>query len=69
MYTPCLDCSDRFVNCHSVCEKYGTFRKALEELTEAKNKENKSFIYGKRRNKLAITNILRTQKKSPYIKK
>ena len=29
---PCLDCPDRVPACHDKCEKYQTFRKALDEL-------------------------------------
>lgn len=30
----CLDCKDRHVGCHSKCEKYKAFRKALDEYRE-----------------------------------
>ena len=28
---PCKDCPDRYVGCHSKCEKYLSFRKKLNE--------------------------------------
>ena len=31
----CKDCGDRYVGCHSVCERYSEFRKFVEE----RNKE------------------------------
>lgn len=28
--TPCKDCQDRFVGCHSQCDKYSAFRKQVD---------------------------------------
>lgn len=28
---PCLDCPDRSIGCHGTCERYKTFRAALDE--------------------------------------
>ena len=43
MNGPCLNCADRKAGCHSVCEKYITYRKELDEfnakVAEAKNRE------------------------------
>lgn len=29
---PCLNCEDRQIGCHAVCEKYIQFRKELDEV-------------------------------------
>lgn len=41
MQAPCKDCPDRFVGCHSTCDKYIEFRKQRDEYLDWKNKENK----------------------------
>lgn len=41
---PCKDCKDRFVGCHSSCDKYKEFRINLDEERE-KTREEKKMIY------------------------
>ena len=31
MENPCKDCSERFIGCHAICEKYGTWSVEREE--------------------------------------
>lgn len=38
---PCKDCPDRYVGCHSQCEKYQAFHKEREAFLEYKAKQNK----------------------------
>ena len=50
--SPCKDCVDRQVGCHSTCEKYIAFRKELDDLHEVverkKRMENDYFKIRKR---------------------
>lgn len=41
MKAPCLNCTDRKVGCHSICEKYKVYR-------EYKDKENEKIRQSKR---------------------
>lgn len=36
--SPCKDCPDRHLHCHSECDRYKTFAKEKRELNEAINK-------------------------------
>lgn len=36
---PCKGCEERHLKCHSSCERYLAYRKELERVREAKNKE------------------------------
>ena len=36
--TPCKGCQERFVGCHSTCEKYAQMRKEIDELNEKRRK-------------------------------
>lgn len=40
--SPCMDCEDRIVGCHSTCEKYIAYRKDLSQ----KRNEEKKKRYG-----------------------
>lgn len=35
MYTPCKDCTDREIGCHSSCDKYATYRAIIDEYKNA----------------------------------
>lgn len=35
---PCMNCSDRFVGCHSKCERYKAYRKMIDERKKQKMK-------------------------------
>jgi hypothetical protein len=37
---PCKDCPDRYVGCHSKCEKYIAFNKERQEFLEKRSKAN-----------------------------
>ena len=39
--SPCKDCQDRFLGCHSKCEKYIAFRKKRDEQLDEINKQKK----------------------------
>lgn len=47
--SPCLDCDDRVVGCHSSCEKYAAYRAEIDTdksvITEVKTKENLIYSY------------------------
>lgn len=36
--TPCKECQERFVGCHSTCEKYAQMRREIDELNAKKKK-------------------------------
>lgn len=40
----CKDCKERYVGCHSHCEKYLEFRKQLDEYNQKEKEEKK--LYG-----------------------
>lgn len=40
MNAPCKDCPDRYVGCHSQCEKYQAFRKYRDDYLAWRAKEN-----------------------------
>lgn len=35
---PCHNCPDRYVGCHSLCERYKAFREEIRKLNEKINK-------------------------------
>ena len=41
MKTPCFNCKDRSLNCHSTCEKYTEYRRAIKEINVAIRMESK----------------------------
>lgn len=49
--SPCLNCKDRFVGCHSTCEKYIAFtkenNKKKEEIRAEKTVKNMLYHYNK----------------------
>ena len=52
--SPCLDCKDRCVGCHSKCEKFKTFRDAVDKKLSDKRefkKQHKSVIDYSRKHK------------------
>ena len=36
---PCMDCSDRNIGCHSMCDRYKAYTEAHEELKESIRKQ------------------------------
>lgn len=44
--SPCKDCEDRVLYCHSTCEKYAEFKKERKAICEAmkKSEHDKYFI-------------------------
>ena len=38
--TCCLDCKDRHLGCHSVCEKYKDMKQKLQDIKDKKNENN-----------------------------
>lgn len=40
MHSPCKDCENRHVGCHSVCPKYREFNQKCIEVREKRLKEN-----------------------------
>ena len=41
---PCQACEDRVVGCHSICEKYDSYRKEINQRNELM-KKNKTQLY------------------------
>lgn len=41
--SPCKNCKERFVGCHSNCEKYNQFRKDLEEYKAKKVDKKRGY--------------------------
>lgn len=62
MNAPCKDCLDRVVDCHSVCEKYKTFRKERDAELEMRKKLStgepltSEYFMKKWKNKIRIIN-------------
>ena len=52
MMNPCSECDDREVLCHSKCEKYKEFRKALDDrnisIRKARKEANLKIFYYKK---------------------
>ena len=46
IYAPCKDCKDRFLGCHSKCDKYKDYKKKSEELNDMKNKSENISMRG-----------------------
>lgn len=38
-HSPCLDCEERHVGCHSVCERYGVFAAKVEKLRDKNTRD------------------------------
>lgn len=49
VYSPCKDCTSRFIGCHSECIQYKDFRQKLDVLraeeSRRKSLENESITY------------------------
>ena len=43
MRSPCKDCPDRKLGCHSICEKYIEYTKQNEEIRLKKARENNNY--------------------------
>ena len=41
--TPCKDCQERELNCHSVCEDYISYKKLNQDILDLKHKEIEMF--------------------------
>ena len=50
MKSPCIECEERFVGCHSTCEAYGDFRKALDKKRATEKRERAKANIGRDRN-------------------
>ncbi|MBO7712381.1 MAG: hypothetical protein J6S85_02735 [Methanobrevibacter sp.] len=55
MKSPCKDCPERYIGCHSACGKYKDFRKQLDEQKQHISREkeqqlNKYRVVGGKRN-------------------
>lgn len=54
MMSPCKECPDRFLGCHSTCKRYLTFKESYEHFKEEKYKQEElerslRLIHSKRR--------------------
>ena len=41
-YEPCKGCAERYIGCHSDCEKYAVYRKLFDERAEEKRRARES---------------------------
>lgn len=48
MNAPCMNCSDRFIGCHSSCDKYSKYKTRSEEIQNNRKKELLPNIYIKK---------------------
>jgi len=39
LQSPCRDCPERFLGCHSVCERYRAYKAELEAIYEERKKD------------------------------
>lgn len=46
---PCKDCSERSIECHSICGKYKEFQKQNEELKAKRRLQREADAYGEQR--------------------
>ena len=56
MKAPCLNCPDHAVGCHSTCQKYASYKSYLEEMRNARKREQVTsdfFIIGCKKKKQA----------------
>lgn len=49
--SPCKECKDRYMGCHSVCGKYAAYRAALEEEKEFDKFDKDCEAYIRAKNK------------------
>lgn len=45
MKAPCKDCSERCLNCHSVCEEYFQYRREIRKASVAKYNDSNHKAY------------------------
>lgn len=45
MKAPCKDCSERCLNCHSVCEEYFQYRREIMKASDAKYNDSNHKAY------------------------
>ena len=45
MMSPCKDCPDRFVGCHSKCERYQTYSDKVKGIRERRERDNDFIGY------------------------
>lgn len=43
---PCKDCPDRKAGCHTICEKYLTYKSELDTYNKMRNEKIKIASYG-----------------------
>jgi citrate lyase synthetase len=43
VHNSCLGCTDRYVGCHSKCEKYKTYKEEMTKLEDIVNKKKKKY--------------------------
>lgn len=44
MNVPCQHCTERYVGCHSVCEKYKAYKEYIAKIRDAANPKGRSDI-------------------------
>ena len=64
--SPCKDCFERTVGCHSTCENYISFKKEWdarqEQIRDTKKKEYAYWLSKHERNKISSKFITKTEK-------
>lgn len=59
---PCKGCTERYVNCHSLCEQYKTWNERHQETRKQIRKEKMKDIEAYRRKKQAVEKYRKTGK-------
>lgn len=65
MKSPCYECEDRVLGCHSSCEKYADFRKIWDNISKNRavsTKEHYDKIYYDQRAYKRVVNFRRRKK-------
>ena len=62
METPCKDCQDRYVSCHSSCDQYKQWKADLSSEKEKIRKVRYAEIEADRRRRDGIANMRRIKK-------
>lgn len=63
MKSPCYNCEERQVGCHSTCESYKTFRAECDRLNDLKNKQKEQDYLERKRYYQAVAIKQKRQRK------
>ena len=60
---PCYKCEERHLGCHSSCERYGEYAKAMEEVRKARFETSERIIHTETKKTLSQLKQMRKGKK------